>query len=68
MPGIPSLFGDGATLGLGGGPIRSQDQNLVTFNTGPKSSGPKDNTSANFALIIGFLIGVILWLLFNSKR
>jgi len=67
MP-VPSLFGDGATLGLGGGPIRSQDQNLATFATGAVTlgGGGISNTVMSVALVI--LIGVILWLLYLSNR
>jgi len=68
MPGIPSLFGDGATLGLGGGPIRSQDQNIVSFGTGNVNFGTGDNAQTTTLIAAFVLIGFILWLKLHSSR
>lgn len=67
MAGIPSLFGDGAALGFGGGPIRSQDQNISSFNTGPVNFGSSTSQQIMTIVIVLALIGVLLWLVSNSK-
>ncbi len=68
MAGVPSLFGGGATLGLGGGPIRSQDQNSVSFGTRTVNFGSDDTTKITNTVIIIVLIGALLWLMLPSNR
>lgn len=61
MPGALPFFGDGATLGLGGGPIRSQDYNSAGFSTGTVNFGWSPASQTIALIVVVILIGVILW-------
>ncbi len=68
MPVSPPFFGDGASLGLGGGPIRSQDQNIASFGTGTVNFGSDQTAKITNTILILALLGALLWLMLTFNR
>ncbi len=65
---IPSIgFGEGASLGLGGGDIRSQDTISFGFNTGPFSTGGSTQNNVFLVLAGAAIAGIIVWLLLSHS-
>lgn len=64
---MPSITGDGWAFGADGGPINSQDQFDIHFNTGPVKTGGAV-TNITLLVVTALLAGLLVWLLMSHSR